>query len=165
MIGIANFIDEIYKYHFHTLQLNQSNRYHTICKQYGNITKRILTIAISLYASVLLINIIQPTFFLISGDYAHEIIVEYPGIDPHTFYGSLIVFSFNTLVLIYLFLVTAATDVLNMILFVNMGLISSFVTSHLDELENCLRPTRKGYEIKIKKQLAQIILMNQKFNE
>lgn len=164
MIGIADVIGDIYKNQSATFQQGSLNAYHTICIRYGNVSKRILTIALSSYTCVSLINMIQPVILLIMNG-GYEIRIQYPGIDQRTFHGSLILISFSALVLLYFFLVLASTDIFTMILFVNMRLISSFVTGNLDELEDNLRPYQCNNRIRIKQQFVQIILMNRKYNE
>lgn len=154
---VANIYEDIYK----------ANSYQNQCAKYANITKNITRIVVVVYGiiaiSVASFYILTP---LLSTNYQlfAPNILPVTVIDHRTLNGFILTMAFQMGSLLFTAIMVFAYDTLIILLFTNLSMIASIITTDVIDLETQLRDGQISMH-DIRRRLIKIIMMHRKYNE
>lgn len=147
--------------------MDHGSRYYNLqlCRKYADRSETIIKI-IRIGYTVLIVALAILCFvvYFYTGQIIPPLCVYYPVVDDSSLIGQCILVALNLVVYAVGLLIAMAIDSLVSVIFLNMGLVSSIIVNHLNELRNALLdPERSKHEIR--KRLINIIFMHKKYKE
>lgn len=158
--GIFGFLRDVY-----SKNSKPGDKYYKICSKYGRRSKNSVKFGLGSWTVGYLIVLLLTTLdSLLSDKIRPSVYIYLPGVHHYSTPLMIVLCLFNLLTSSFMLVVTSSCDALFFFLFLNMPMVSSIITDHLQELNDMVLLDRNK-SIGMKRKMVEYYCMHLKYKE